>query len=234
MADLLAPSPLHPALAGCRGTSAGCCACLPRLSRSSHRRRLHTDRLAFTNHAATPDASSKGRLGASLPAPRLCGLHHRSIFAVIARTTPTTTPRVQIYVPSSRTWRVLRHRRSDQPIWCMSSPSTSPSTRLPLFEHRAATVSSLWAVASPPLLPPPATNVPSLACMSLVVLMSLHRLTACSCAVPSGRSIAARGRHCHLTRTSQAASTPPSVHGLCRAAGVVPHLIRTLPLHQHR
>jgi hypothetical protein len=31
------------------------------------------------------DASSEGRLGASLPAPHLRGLHRRSVFAVIAR-----------------------------------------------------------------------------------------------------------------------------------------------------
>jgi hypothetical protein len=31
------------------------------------------------------DVSSKGRLGASLPAPRLHGLHRQSIFTVIAR-----------------------------------------------------------------------------------------------------------------------------------------------------
>jgi hypothetical protein len=31
------------------------------------------------------DASSKGRLGASLPTPRLHGLHRRSVFAVIAK-----------------------------------------------------------------------------------------------------------------------------------------------------
>jgi hypothetical protein len=48
-------------------------------------RRLRTGRLAFTNRTATPDASSEGRFGASLPAPRLRGLHRRSIFAVIAR-----------------------------------------------------------------------------------------------------------------------------------------------------
>jgi hypothetical protein len=79
-ADALAPSPLRPALAGCRGPSAGSCACLRRLPRSSRRRRLHNGRLAFTNRAATPDASSEGRLGASLPAPRLRGLYRRSVF----------------------------------------------------------------------------------------------------------------------------------------------------------
>jgi hypothetical protein len=84
-ADTLAPSPLRPALAGCRGPSAGCCAYLGRLPRSSRRRRLRTGRLAFTNRAAMSDASSEERLGASLPAPRLRGLHRRSIFAVITR-----------------------------------------------------------------------------------------------------------------------------------------------------
>jgi hypothetical protein len=84
-ADTLAPSPLRPALAGCRGPSAGCCAYLGRLPRSSRRRRLRAGRLAFTNRAATSDASSEGRLGASLSAPRLRGLHRRSVFAVIAR-----------------------------------------------------------------------------------------------------------------------------------------------------
>jgi hypothetical protein len=34
---------------------------------------------------ATPDALSEGRLGTSLPTPRLRGLHRRSIFAIIAR-----------------------------------------------------------------------------------------------------------------------------------------------------
>jgi hypothetical protein len=48
-ADALAPSPLRSALAGYRGLSVGCCARLCRPSRSSHRRRLRTDRLAFTN-----------------------------------------------------------------------------------------------------------------------------------------------------------------------------------------
>jgi hypothetical protein len=84
-ADTLAPSPLRPALAGCRGPSVGCCAYLGRLPRSSHRRRLRAGRLTFTNRTATSDASSEGCLGASLPAPRMRGLHRRSIFAVIAR-----------------------------------------------------------------------------------------------------------------------------------------------------
>jgi hypothetical protein len=84
-ADTLAPSPLRPALAGCRGPSAGCCAYLGRLPRSSRRRQLRSGRLAFTNRAATSDASSEGRIGASLLAPRLRGLHRRSFFAVIAR-----------------------------------------------------------------------------------------------------------------------------------------------------
>jgi hypothetical protein len=84
-ADTLAPSPLRPALAGCRGPSAGCCTYLGRLPRSSRWRRLCAGRLAFTNCAATSEASSEGRLGASLPAPCLHGLHRRSVFAVIAR-----------------------------------------------------------------------------------------------------------------------------------------------------
>jgi hypothetical protein len=84
-ASALAPSPLRSALAGCRGPSVGCCAYLHSLPRSSRRRRLCTGRLAFTNRAATPDALSEGRLGTSLPTPRLHGLHRRSIFAVIAR-----------------------------------------------------------------------------------------------------------------------------------------------------
>jgi hypothetical protein len=83
--DALAPSPLWLALAGCRGPSAGCCACLCRLPRPSRRRQLRTVRLAFTNRAATPDASFEGCLGSSLPAPCLRGLHRRSVFAFIAR-----------------------------------------------------------------------------------------------------------------------------------------------------
>jgi hypothetical protein len=85
VADTLAPSPLRPTLAGCHGPSAGCCAYLGRLPRSSRQRRQRAGRLAFTNRAATSDVSSEGRLGASLPAPRLRGLHRRSVFAVIAR-----------------------------------------------------------------------------------------------------------------------------------------------------
>jgi hypothetical protein len=50
----------------------------------SRHHRLRTGWLAFANHAATPDASSEGCLGASLPAPLLRGLHRRSVFAVIA------------------------------------------------------------------------------------------------------------------------------------------------------
>jgi hypothetical protein len=84
-ADTLALSPLRPALAGCHGPSAGCCAYLDRLPLSSRRRRLRASRLAFTNRAATSDASSEGCLGASLLSPRLCDLHRRSVFAVIAR-----------------------------------------------------------------------------------------------------------------------------------------------------
>jgi hypothetical protein len=84
-ADALAPSPLRSALVGYRGPSIGFCAYLHRLSRSSHRRRLCTGRLAFTNHAATPGALSEGRLGTSLPTPHLRGLHRWSIFAVITR-----------------------------------------------------------------------------------------------------------------------------------------------------
>jgi hypothetical protein len=85
VADMLAPSPLRLALADCHGPSAGCSAYLGRLPRSSRRRRLHAGRLAFTHRAAMSDASSEGRLGASLLAPHLCGLHCRSVFAVIAR-----------------------------------------------------------------------------------------------------------------------------------------------------
>jgi hypothetical protein len=133
--------------------SAGCCACLRRLPRSSCRRRLRTSRLVFINRAAQPDASSEGRLGASLPAPCLCGLHRRSVFAVIARYFTDNDARVPICVPSSRTWRVQRRRQSDQPIWRTSTPSTSLSTSLPLFEHRTAAASPLRAVASPPLVP---------------------------------------------------------------------------------
>jgi hypothetical protein len=66
-------------------SSVGCCACLGRLPQLSCRRRLRTGRLAFTNRAATSDASSEGRLGTSLLAPRLRGLHRRSVFAVVAR-----------------------------------------------------------------------------------------------------------------------------------------------------
>jgi hypothetical protein len=85
MADALASSPLRPALAGCRGPSAGCCASLRRLPQSSRRRRLCTGQLAFTSPAAAPDATPEGCLGASLPAPRLHSLHRRFVFAVIAR-----------------------------------------------------------------------------------------------------------------------------------------------------
>jgi hypothetical protein len=63
-ADALAPSLLRSALVGCHSPSVGCCASLHRLPRSSRRRRLRTGRLAFTNCAATQDASSKGRLDA--------------------------------------------------------------------------------------------------------------------------------------------------------------------------
>jgi hypothetical protein len=56
-------------------------------------------------------------------------------------------------VPSSRTWRVQRRRRSDQPIWRTSPPITSLSTRLPPFEHRAVAASPHWAIVSPPLVP---------------------------------------------------------------------------------
>jgi hypothetical protein len=84
-ADALALSPLWSALAGYRGPSVGCCAYLRRLPQSSCRRRLRTGRLAFTNRAATPDALSEGCLGTSLPTPRMCGLHRRSVFTVIAR-----------------------------------------------------------------------------------------------------------------------------------------------------
>jgi hypothetical protein len=69
-ADALAPSPLRSALAGYRDPSVGCCAYLHRLPQSSRRRRL-----AFTNRVTTSDALSKGRLGMSLPTPRLRGLH---------------------------------------------------------------------------------------------------------------------------------------------------------------
>jgi hypothetical protein len=84
-ADAMAPSPLQPALAGCRSPSVSCCACLRRLPQLSRPRRLRTSRLTFTNRAETSDASSEGRLSTSLPDPRLRGLHHRSVFAVIAR-----------------------------------------------------------------------------------------------------------------------------------------------------
>jgi hypothetical protein len=82
---MLAPSPLRPALAGCRGPSAGCCAYLGRLPRSSCRRRLRAGRLAFTNRVATSDTSFEGCLGASLPTLCLRGLHRWSVFPVIAK-----------------------------------------------------------------------------------------------------------------------------------------------------
>jgi hypothetical protein len=84
-ADALASSPLRPALAGCRGLSTGCCTCLHRLPRSSRQHRFRTSWLAFTNRVATSDAPSEGRLGVSLPAPHMCGLHRWSVFAVITR-----------------------------------------------------------------------------------------------------------------------------------------------------
>jgi hypothetical protein len=114
--DALAPLPLWPALAGCRGPLVGCCACLRRLLRSSRRRRLRTGRIAFTNRAATCDALSEGRLGASLRlhacAVSIAGPSSPSS----PGTSPTTMPQVPICVPSSRTWRVQRCRRSDQPF----------------------------------------------------------------------------------------------------------------------
>jgi hypothetical protein len=84
-ADTLAPSPLRSALTGCRSPLVSSCAYLGRLPRSSRRRRLCAGRLALTNRVATSDASSEGRLSASLPAPRLRDLHRWSVFAVIAR-----------------------------------------------------------------------------------------------------------------------------------------------------
>jgi hypothetical protein len=84
-ADMLALSLLRSALVGYHSPSVGCCAYLHRLPQLSRWRRLCIGRLAFTNRAATSDASSEGCLGASLPAPRLRGLHRRSVFAIIAR-----------------------------------------------------------------------------------------------------------------------------------------------------
>jgi hypothetical protein len=49
-------------------------------------------------------------------------------------------------------WRVLRCRRSDQPIWRTSTSSTSPSMRLPPTKYRAAVASSLWDAVPPPLV----------------------------------------------------------------------------------
>jgi hypothetical protein len=141
------------ALAGCRGPSAGCCAYLHRLPRSSRQRRVRTGWLVFTNRAATPDASSEGRLGASLRL-HACAVSIASPSSPSSPgTSPTTTPRVLICVPPSRTWRVQCRRRSDQPIWRMSMPSMSPSMRLPPFEHWAAAALPLRAVASQPLVP---------------------------------------------------------------------------------
>jgi hypothetical protein len=91
--------------------------------------------------------------------PRCCRLHTCAVSIAgsslpsSSGTSPTMTPRVPICVPSSRTWRVQRHHRSDQPIWRTSTPSTSPSMRLPPFEHRAAAALPLQAVASLPLVP---------------------------------------------------------------------------------
>jgi hypothetical protein len=89
---------------------------------------------------------------------RHCRLHACAVSIVgpsspsLPGTSPTTMPRVPIYVLLSKTWCVLHRRRFDQPIWCTSTPSTSLSTRLPPFEHQADVPSPLRAIASPPLL----------------------------------------------------------------------------------
>jgi hypothetical protein len=128
-----------PASVGCRGRLAGADSA-PAGSSSPTARQHRTRRLR--------DASV-----------RHCQLHACAVFIVgpsslsSPGTSPTTTPRVPICVRSSRIWRVQRRSRSDQPIWRTSPPSTSPSTRLPPFEHRAAAASPLRAVASPLLVP---------------------------------------------------------------------------------
>ena len=64
-------------------------------------------------------------------------------------TSPTTSPSTPICA-SSPPWRIQRRRRSDQPITRLSSPSTSPSTRLPPIEPQVAIASSLRTAALPP------------------------------------------------------------------------------------
>jgi hypothetical protein len=133
----------------------------PRLY-SDHRHRrstprpcaCHLGRYAFLGRPSRPHdrlprtaAGCCGFLG-RLPRPT----PPRIVFAVIVRDC-TDNDAADSDLPSSRTWRVQRRRRSDQPIWRSSPPSTSPSTRLPPIEHRAAAASPLRAVASPPLVP---------------------------------------------------------------------------------
>ena len=73
--------------------------------------------------------------------------------------------------------------RSDQPTWHASTPSTSPSTRLSLIEHRVAAASPLRAAAPPPLV----------------------RATGCQCALP-GVYAPVASRRCPDSRP---AATPP-------------------------
>jgi hypothetical protein len=81
--DALALSLLRPALAGCCSPSAGCCACLGRLPRSSRRHRLRASRLDQPRSNVV--CVVRGTPRCITLAPCLCGLHRRSVFTVIAR-----------------------------------------------------------------------------------------------------------------------------------------------------
>ncbi|KAK1608095.1 hypothetical protein QYE76_031768 [Lolium multiflorum] len=132
---------------------------------------------------------------------------------------------------SSTPWRVSCHRRSDQPTPRTSTPSTSPSTRLPPIEHRGAAVLPLRAAAPPPLvhvtglrrafrgvyvaggLPPLPRLAPTPAPQ---VVSSLHAVTF---AVP----------HASMSEATIAPplrrGSPPSAHGLRHAAGLPRQLV---------
>jgi hypothetical protein len=112
-------------------------------------------------------------------------------------TSPTTSPTTPICGTSSTPWRVQRRRRSDQPTARTSPPSTSPSTRLPPIELRAAAASPLRAAALPPLVHATGLRRAFQGAYVAGGVPPLHRLAPCSYAGPSGRGVAARG---HLRR----------------------------------
>lgn len=186
-------------------TVAGCCGFLWRLPRptplGSSSSRLYSDN-GIDLHRPSTARHSRTCCTRGAPTCDAAGCFARAVS--IAGSSPPSSPRTSStpspsapICASSTPWRVSRRRRSDQPTPRTSTPSTSPSTRLPPIEHRGAAASPLRAAAPPPLIHATGLRRAFRGVYVAGGLPPLHRLAPGSYAGPSGRGVAARG---HLRR----------------------------------